>query len=503
MMEPTMEPREREHDFALDLPIFDDEPTEPDTLPRFDGPPTPWWRRRPWLIAFSLVLLAVLLIGGVATAAALRRARVVYQTTHITQGTIQLAVSATGPVQGTIYNLNFSGNGKIAEIDVTLGQQVTTGQVLAKLDPTSLQNAIAEAQAQADAAQTALDNASTNRDNVRDQSQALVNSAFDQEQVSISKCGGDQKCINAAESQYAQAQAQASAQNSAADAQVNSAQAQVDSAEAALQTAQDNAQNAVLTAPHAGTVATINGAVGGVPGISASPSTTTSSGGNVFIQIADLSTLQVLASVNEADIGTLNLNDAVTFTVSAYPGKTLNGSVSAISPIGQTVSNVVTYPVTITIATSSLQSVRLLPGMTATVAIITVQRPGVLLVPATAVAFARTAADPSYGLFTAAQVSAALSQARTLVNQVETLDPTSADDNPQPAFLIKQVKGKPALLPIVLGITDGTVYEALGGATQGDTIITSATGGPFGRPTGASTPSAGGFGGGRFGGLGR
>ncbi|HEY7833435.1 MAG TPA: efflux RND transporter periplasmic adaptor subunit [Ktedonobacterales bacterium] len=502
MMEPRLEPFQREPDLALDLPVFDDEPTELDTLPRAAGPRRPWWRRRGVVVTLSIVLVVALLIVGVATVRAIRRAQVSYQYARVTQGTIKLTVNATGPVQGTIYNLNFSGSGTISEIDVTLGEQVTTGQVLAKLDPTSLQDAVAQAQAQVDAAQTALDNAYTNQSNVQAQTQAQVTAAYDQEQVSIQKCSGNQDCINAAESQYAQAQAQADAQNATATAQVNTAQAQLATAQAVLQTAQDNAANAVLVAPHAGTVAAINGAVGGAPGVPANGSSTGSggAGGTVFIQIADLSSLQVVASVNESDIGTVALDQPVTFTVGAYTGKTFTGTVSAISPVGQTVSNVVTYPVTIAIDATSVQSARLLPGMTASVAIITVQRPGVLLVPASAVAFARTATNPTLGLFTASQTNAALAQANTLLTQVESLDPSSVSDNPQAALLIKQVKGKLTLVPVVLGISDGTVYEAITGVVQGDTMVSGAVGGPFGRPSGAATP--GGFGGGRFGGGG-
>lgn len=510
MMEPALEPLGplgsggSEPDFALDLPVFDEDPTIPDLPVTAARPRRPWWRRRGWIVALSIVLVIILLFGGLATAAALRRAHVVYRTARVSQGTIQLAVNATGPVQGTIYNLNFTGSGTIAEIDVTLGQQVTAGQVLAKLDATSLQDAVAQAQAQVDAAQTALDNAYTNQSNVQAQTAAQVTAAYDQEQVSIQKCNGNQDCINAAKSQYAQAQATADAQNATAQSQVNTAQAQLASAQAVLQTAEDNANNAVLTAPHDGTVAAINGAVGGVPGVLTGASATASGagGGNVFIQIVDLSALQVVASVNEADIGTVALNQNATFTVGAYPGKTFSGTVSAISPAGQTVANVVTFPVTISITPASVQRARLLPGMTATVAIITVQRPGVLLVPVSAVSFARTAADPALGLFTAAQVNKALSQAQALLNQVEGLDPSSVSDNPQPAYLLKQVKSKPTLVPVVLGISDGTSYEVITGLSQGDIIISGAVGGPFGRPSGASTPGAGGFGGGRFGGGG-
>src|SRR5579863_1938407 len=102
-------------------------------------PRAPWWRRRGPII--GLILLAILILGSIFGYMYLTRKRPVQlQTAQIMQGNVALTISATGPLQGGTYNINFSGTGKIAEIDVKVGQHVNQGQVVAKLDPTSLQD---------------------------------------------------------------------------------------------------------------------------------------------------------------------------------------------------------------------------------------------------------------------------------------------------------------------------------------------------------------------------
>src|SRR4029079_5050823 len=73
----------------------------------------------------------------------------VYQTTPVTQGNVQMTVAATGPiVNAASVPLTFKSSGKLAEIDVAVGQSVSAGQTLARLDTTDLQIAVAQAQAQ-------------------------------------------------------------------------------------------------------------------------------------------------------------------------------------------------------------------------------------------------------------------------------------------------------------------------------------------------------------------
>jgi multidrug efflux pump subunit AcrA (membrane-fusion protein) len=508
-----LEPRQGPTYDALDLPGLETgDETLADLGPELKA--VPWWRRR-WVVITSAALLVVILLGVVLVVLRSLRPRVVYLDQPAAVGNLTLTISATGPVQGAVYNVDFSGSGKIAEIDVKLGQQVIAGQTLAKLDMTSLQDAVNQAQASVDQAQTGLDNASTNEDKVQAQTDAQVAAAYDQEQNAIYTCDHPPQgqtaapnCVQAAEDQFAAAQAQADAQNAAAAAQVSSAQAQLNTAQAQLNTAQHNLGNATLTAPHAGTVAAINGTVGGMPGAggsaSASGAAGSGSGGNVFIQIADLSALQVVAGVNEADVAGVSSGEAAQFTVSAYGNRMFRGTVNAVSPLGQTASNVVTYPVTIDVDAQSLQGANLFPGMTATVTITTAQRFNVLLIPASAVTFARNAANPNLsGFLTRTQVMNAINQARQQLTQLQNGSTDVSNDNPTPAYVLERVKGQWVVKPVVLGLTDGSSYEVLAGLSPGERLVVGTQGGVA--PTGNSSGGFKGFrifGGGRGGGGG-
>ena len=71
-----------------------------------------------------------------------------YPTSPVTTGTLQVTVAATGPVtNASSVPLTFKSTGKLAEVDVTVGQQVKAGAVLAKLDTSDLQTALEQAQA--------------------------------------------------------------------------------------------------------------------------------------------------------------------------------------------------------------------------------------------------------------------------------------------------------------------------------------------------------------------
>ncbi len=290
-----------------------------------------------------------------------------------------------------------------------------------------------------------------------------------------------QNTVNAATSSLATAQANANASVTTQQGMVNTAQRQLQTALVTLQTAQHNLANAIILASHEGIVTTINGTVGGTPGApaNASTATTTSASGNTFIQIADVSTLQVLAAVNESDTANLKVREPAQFTVSAYGNRLFTGTVSAISPVGQTVSNVVSYPVTIDVNKDDLQNANLLPGMTASVTIVVVQRPNVVLIPVTAINFARTATGTVNGippLITTQQASAALAQARQMRTELLNQNPSVAQDNPIPAYVIEQPAGQTAFttVPVVLGLTDDTYYVVLQGLSPGDIIVVGA-----------------------------
>ncbi|HYT28499.1 MAG TPA: efflux RND transporter periplasmic adaptor subunit, partial [Ktedonobacteraceae bacterium] len=311
------------------------------SIPRNSMKPTrPWWRRRAGIIGIVLVLLVVLAAGLLYTQLK-QQPPPSYQYGQVTQGDLALTIDATGPLQSpATYNLVAATSGIIKKIDVNLGQKVTRGQVLAELDKTVLQDAVNQAQATVNADQDALFNTEVSTGWV-------VTAAVTQAEDTL---------------KIAQAQ---------------------------LAAARHNLDGATLRAPHAGVVTVINGTVGGTPGVPLNGSSS-ASGGNYFIQIVDLSSLQIVANVNESDTANLKVGDPVLFTIDAYGDRQFKGVVEAISSNGVTSSNVVSYPVIIDVDTKSLQGANLLPGMTAAVTITVLQHSNALIIPASAISFART-----------------------------------------------------------------------------------------------------------------
>lgn len=436
-----------------------------------------WWEYRRQLIPLvTIVVLAGVLIS---TAAIVVHSRQPYLTSaKVAQGNLATSFQTTGTLRSAIYGADFAVNGPIAEIDVTVGQRVAQGDAIAKLDTTLLKDALGQAQAAANGASSALSSAQTNQDKVQIAADALINSAYDTEQAAIYRCNHESNppsnCIGQAESQYAAAQATADSMNAQAQQQTDAAQAQYDTAKAALQTAQDNLAAATLKAPHAGTVASINGHVGQTSG-------GTKNTGDSFIIIADLNSLQVTAMVDESQVGNVQPQNAVRFTVATFKNRTFSGSVTGVSPFGQTVGKAVLYPMTIDVDSQSVGTSAatatgqtLLPGMTATVTVLTAQRFAVKLVPNSAVNFAHTAADPKQlNIISKAAAAKALDEARQMLTQLQNTNTDFSLDHPELAYIVVQVKGKWVAQPVVLGLTDGKHYEVLAGLDLGDKVATS------------------------------
>ena len=107
----------------------------------------------------------------------------------------------------------------------------------------------------------------------------------------------------------------------------------------------------------------------------------------LFTIAKDLTNMQVIANVDEADIGGVKVGERVTFTVDAYPEDTFHGQVTQVRQEATTTNNVVTYEVVISAPNSDL---KLKPGLTASVTIYTFERNGVLCVPTKALRFTPT-----------------------------------------------------------------------------------------------------------------
>lgn len=404
-------------------------------------------RRRNRIIAPAVVLILVLVAGSALLYMHnTSQPSVQYTQQSVNIGNLTLTVSGTGPLNpNATYSMNFSVTGQVSEINVHIGQQVTKGQVLAKVNSPSLQDAVTQAQQSVTSAQTTYNDAASN---------GLSQSTLD----------NDYNAWLAAQDQ--------------------------------LKTAQDNLAAATLTAPANATVAAISGkvgqSVGSGSGSSTSSSSSSTSTSSAFITLVDSSSFNITAQVNEADISSVQVGQPARFTVEAYPSRTFRATVSDIQTIGQTSSNVVTYPVDLAVNQQSLNGAHLYPGMTATATITTAQRIGALLISNTAISFTTTALQA--GVINRNTLVSALGSGASTQGQ----SGQGAQSNSRIVLVLRNGKLTPVV--ITTGITNGTSTEVLSGLQAGDQVVTSATGGPFSNLSGST---GGGFGGGGFGGGGR
>jgi RND family efflux transporter MFP subunit len=417
-------------------PLFQDE--EEDSAPM--APQSR--RRRLWFIVVSIVLLVVLIGGGALLY--MRRAdasQVQYTTNPAAYGNLTQTVSASGPLQAKAeYDMNFSTSGQISAIDVHDGQQVKAGQVLAKLNAPNLQIAVEQAQITVDNAQQTYDTAVNNGD-----AQTTLNTDY------------------------------------------NSLQ----SAQLQLQTAQNDLAAATITAPANSTIAAINGNVGQIA------SGSSSSSSSAFMVLLDTSGYTITASVNEADIAKVQVNQPVRFTLTAYTSQTFRATVSSISMVGTTSSGVVTYPVNLVVDMSSIGNAHLYPGMTATANITTAQRIGALLVSNTAFTFTTTALQA--GVISRSSITQAVGSTGLRGN--------GGQSTSNRRFVLVLRNGQLVPVLVTVGLTNGVSSEVLSGLNQGDLVVVGATGGAFANlSTGTNTTggslfrTGGGGGGGGFGG---
>lgn len=260
---------------------------------------------------------------------------------------------------------------------------------------------------------------------------------------------------------------------------------------------QNSAALTTLTAPANATVAAINGYVGTMVGSgnnSNASGSSGSSGSSALIVLTDTSALQIVAQVNESDIGNVKVGQSAQFTVAAYPNNTFQATVASINTIGQSSSGVVTYPVTLNVTMSSLNNIHLLPMMTATANITTEQQTNVLRVPAAALTFSTTAIQNGY-----------ISRAalRNLRNGGANQQGSggSSSTTGKPGMVLELQNGVLTPVMVTTGLSNGQYTQILSGLNEGDQVVTNATGGSATQGTTTGQQRTGGFGGG-FGGNG-
>ena len=498
-------------------PLIDDE----DDFDLTPPPPMAHPRRRLRWPAWVAIGLLVILIGAgiLVFQRSSQTPPVQYTQSTAATGNLTVTVAGSGPVApNAVYNLNFSAAAPITAIYVKVGERVTKGQKLAALDPTTLQDAVNQAQNTVNSASTSLSQAQTSLNNAKTQQSTSLSIAQLNEQKALAACvpaasptttpptvgpntptpvptatpnlsatsTAESTCQQLARQQYTQAQQQAGSSVTTANNQVTSAQQQLNNAQTALQTAQDNLKNDVLHAPHDGLIEAVNGLVGEAAsgGNSSGSSGSSSSSSSALIVLVDDSTLSIQAAVSESDIATIKVDQPATFTVSAYPSQTFRASVASVDTLGTTSSSVVTYAVDLAVDMQSLSGANIYAGMTATTNITTAERISTLLVPSTALTFATTALQN--GEISRSQLSSLLGSSSSTVTAGGSRG------------IVVELKGG-QLVPVLVtkGLTNGQETEILSGLQEGDQIVVAQTGG-----TTSATPASGGGGRGNFGGGG-
>jgi HlyD family secretion protein len=229
--------------------------------------PIPLWRRRGVIIGAIAVLLLII-IGAILVPLLLRKPAVAYQYQQVVTGNLSTTISETGPLQSAIYNLIFTGTGgRIASINVKVGQNVVKGQVLATLDKTSLQDAYNQQQSVVQSAQNALKSAQTNLANQQslggaNSSAAQTTLANDQNALANTQATS-RASVSAAQTTLNNDQTALSNTLATSQASVSAAQTTLNNDQTALRNAQTvaNAQIAAAQATETQAINTCNLAV--------------------------------------------------------------------------------------------------------------------------------------------------------------------------------------------------------------------------------------------------
>ena len=456
-------------------------------------------------------LIAVVLVIVVAILAfAARKQRTPasqYFTARVESGPLRKVVNATGVVQTVVtVQVGSQVSGQVEELYADFNSVVKRGQLLAKLDARNFEAQVENSQASVAAARarvrsaeadqrTQVANLQSARANLEAARVARDNTAVLFQRASelnkggvVSKNDYDNAKANAdsAVAKYEQAQAaveQVEAQSNASAAQLEQTRAQLQQAEADLSRAKLNLEYCNIYSPVDGVVISRNIDVGQT--IAASLQSPT-----LFTIANDLTRMQVNANIDEADIGNISDQADVRFTVDAYPNEGFRGRISEIRLNPQTVQNVVTYSVILSIENPEM---KLKPGMTANITITVDQRANVLKVANAALRYTppgvqrddfRAERGPGLASETESEENSrftrtpqtpppvlAPGQKWDPTQKIKFAAPKGAVQRPGVVFVLDEQQ-KPQPRKVLLGITDGSSTEVISGEIQpGDAVI--------------------------------
>lgn len=355
----------------------------------------------------ALVIAAVAAIAALAVwllSGGKKEEKITFDTAAVAPANIMNSITATGTIEPvTSVTVGTQVSGIVSKLFVDYNSVVKKGQVIAELDKTNLMSQLNTAKTQLATAQSQLNYQTANYKRYKTLFEKGLVAADDFDNAKLS---------------YTQAKEQ------------------VVSAKEEVQRAQTNLGYATITSPIDGVV--LSKSVEEGQTVAASFSTP-----ELFTIAQDLTNMQVVADVDEADIGDVKEGERVSFTVDAYPDDTFEGEVKQVRQEATTTNNVVTYEVVISAPNADL---KLKPGLTANVTIYTAERKGVLSVPSKALRF--------------------IPQKET-VGKMKIVDAANAKNK------VWTIEGNSIVAHKVnIGMTDGTNTQIVGGIAEGTKVIT-------------------------------
>ena len=347
----------------------------------------------------AIATLAVWLLSG-----GKKEEKITFDTAAVAPANIMNSITATGTIEPvTSVTVGTQVSGIVSKLFVDYNSVVKKGQVIAELDKTNLMSQLNTAKTQLATAQSQLNYQTANYKRYKTLFEKGLVAADDFDNAKLS---------------YTQAKEQ------------------VASAKEEVQRAQTNLGYATITSPIDGVV--LSKSVEEGQTVAASFSTP-----ELFTIAQDLTNMQVVADVDEADIGDVKEGERVTFTVDAYPDDTFEGEVKQVRQEATTTNNVVTYEVVISAPNADL---KLKPGLTANVTIYTAERKGVLSVPSKALRF---------------------TPQKETVGKMKIVDVANAKNK------VWTIEGNSIVAHKVnIGMTDGTNTHIVGGIAEGTKVIT-------------------------------
>jgi HlyD family secretion protein len=378
-----------------------------------------------------LTIVALVTVTGLSAAAMFGRRgndAPTVATGVVSRGSIVALVSATGTLEAVdTVQVGTQLSGTIQSLGADFNSIVRKGQVLARLDPSFIQADIERAKAN------------------------LLGAEADVERLKVQLADAEVKLGRARELTARQLLARsdldaAEMTQRTLQAQVKAAEAQVTQARAALAQAQVNLQKTVITSPIDGIVISRSVELGQTVAASLQAPT-------LFTIAADLRRMQLKASIDESDLGSIVDGQPVTFRVDAYPTDVFRGRVEQVRLNPVIEQNVVTYAA---IISASNPELKLKPGMTATLQIEVTRRDNVVRVPNAALRF-----KPSNA------VLAAFGQAPDAGVQPTGTSGTSgkapATTSPNKGTVWIYDNDQLQAVPVTLGASDGTLTEVVSG----------------------------------------